>query len=752
MAEVSDSQVNLCAVPADSRASAIYSRPDLLRGANAAPATLGSTNMLAKKVLVGPLSARRVLVGIRHYWILAVLLAFVSAILAFHVVSTLLGAPTFTVRTQLHVAQNKPVILYDTPDGRTDFSTYQRGQVAMLKSRRVLQSAINRLADKNLPLLENNPDALAWLETAVQADFALAPEHLRITLKGSKPDELILVLDAVRESYLSICVNAEQARRKERMTDLTGLLDGSTKLRDQRLEEISALAEKEASTRDPNMVKATRDDVYLTTQQLHSHLRGVQATIDQTKVLSAAPTAPEVRLPLKPTADEPTLERLQEAFDRDPALTSESAKLTVLDDYLRDRRLTLVRYQQDDGYREKLAERAELETRVEERKQAITRNLRSAGRPTDSIAMPIGTAVGTSGEDLIKKMEGYAGQLKEQIREHEERTERLTRAHLKIEAIRVQATREDARVAEIARQIDTLEAEQKAPDRTTLLEEAVISQVPSPDKQFKMALGAAGGGGVAAFVLVGVLAALRYRVESLTDVAGIAPVLGILPRVGQVAREALTPPVSENDLNQFHLMCDAVDVIRCLALPKSGPHGYVLLVTSGMAGDGKSTVSGLLAGRLARCGYRTLLVDANVRHPGAAAYLPTERTIGYGDVVCGLADLESAVQPGPVDGLDLLTAGQSDVYTTNAYLDSRLPELLNELRRRYDVVVVDGPPVLSAPEAVVIARWVNGVLFAARRHVSRVNDLREAVARVTAVSASVCGIVLSEMEPTAQTH
>ncbi len=744
MADVSDSQVNLSAVFPDSHSAVPLSRVESLRGTSAAgPHTLGSPPP-TKKVWAGPVSVRRMLAGVRRYWFLAVVLAFASAVFAFYLVNSLLGTPAYTVRTQLHVAQNKPIILYDTAEGRTDFSTYQRGQIAMLKSRRVLQHAIDRLADKHLSLIENNPDPLGWLETTIQADFALAPEHLRITLKGPKPDELIFILDAVRESYLAICVNAEQARRKERLTDLTALLEGSTRLRDQRLEEICDLAEKDANTRDPNMVKATRDDAFLLTQQLQNHLRGVQVTIEQAKVV---PITPGLPLPAPPVVQEPASQHLQDAFDRDPTLASETSRLAAVDDYLQDRRVTLVRYREDEGYRERLAEREDLGKKIEERKRTIARNLRSAARPTDPVAVPNAAA---DGEVLIQKMEGYAAVLKDKIRAQEDRTERLTRSLLKIEAIRVQAAREDARVTDITRQIDTVEVEQKAPDRTTLLEEAVISQVPNPDKQFKTALGVAGGAFVSAFLLVGVLSALRHRVESPADVAGIAPLLGTLPRVAQAAREALAPPASVAHRNQFHRLCDAVDVIRCLTLPKRGPHGYVLLVTSGAAGEGKSTVSGLLAGRLARCGYRTLLVDANVRHPGTAAYLPAEETDGYSDVVCGLVPLEAALQPGPVDGLDLLTAGRSDAHTTNAYLDSRLPELLAELRRRYDVVVVDGPPVLTTPEAVVTARWVNGVLFTARRNVSRVGDLREAVARVKAVSAPVCGIVLSEMERSPQ--
>jgi polysaccharide biosynthesis transport protein len=708
------------------------SRPDLSRpGAVSAPQLAKST----PRAPVNVFTPRKVIAGIKRYWVIALPVAAATAVGGYVAAQKFLGAPTFTVRTQLHVAQNRPMLLYDTPEGRTDFSTYQRNQIASLRSRRVLQHAIDKLADKKLSLLVGNPDPITWLETAIQADFTLAPEHLRITLKGSNPDELLLLLTAVRESYLSICVNTEQNARKERLEDLTTLRNDETTKRDQKWKQVYDLAEKETNTRDPNMVKAARDDAYGLKQQLIALYRNVKATIRQAEL-----TAPINLMPnggAKP--EDPATEQLQEAFDRDAVLIAEAGKLDALDAYLKNRRATLVRYQDDDGYQAKQAERTEVQRRIDDRRAAITKAFRPT--PRNPIA-PVGGEQPHTAESL-KRMEEYAAEIEKQIKEEAGKAERLTQSLLKIEAIREEATRKETRVKSLTEQIEGLEVEQKAPERTTLLEEAVISQAPNPDKHFKMSLGAAGGGFVAAFLAVGLLSARRNRVESPADVVGVSRLVGTLPDVGQAARETLTPPSAAADLDQFYRLGDAVDTTRCLVLPRSGPRGHVLLVTSATAGEGKTTVSGHLAGRLARCGYRTLLVDANVRRPGTAAYLPPANTVGYADVLCGFATLDQAVQPGPMVGLDLLTAGAVDPHVVNEYLDRHLPSLLGELRDRYDVVILDGPAVLDAPEAVITARWVNGVLLTTRCNVSKVKDLKAAVERMKAVNAPVSGVVLS---------
>lgn len=740
MADPGDSSVQLAVGPTPIRGASAPSAIDA--GRSELHSIVAAGGKPAAKATRSMLSVGRVVSGVRRTWWYALPIAVVAALAGYVGTKRVLGPPAYTARTQLHVAQNRPMILFDTPEGRTDFSTYQRGQIAMLRSRRVLEHAINKLADKRLKSIDSNPDPVTWLETALQADFSLAPEHLRITLKGANPDELLLILNAVRESYLSICVNTEQTVRNERLTELKEMRVEHTRLRDEKRAEMFTLAEKETKTRDPNMVKALRDDSYVLKQQLINLLRGVRASVKQAKVTTASPAG----LQHQPAPQESPTDRLQELFDRDPTLAAESAKLAAIEDYLKNRRSTLVRYEQDDDYQAKLTEGAQIEKRIEERKRAITQ---SATRIPDAP----GNLFPADPADFrlrVQQMEEYATELEKQIRDEATTAERLTNALLRVEALREEMTREDARVKALTERIDGLEVEQKAPERTTLLEEAVIAQAPSPDKQFQMAVGAAGGAFVAVFLAAGVLSAFRNRVESVKDLAGIARVVGTIPVVSQAARETLIPPPAATDLDQFHRLADAVDTTRCLVLPRSGPKGYVLLVTSACSGDGKTTVSGQLAGRLARCGYRTLLVDANVRRPGTAAYLPADQVAGYSDVLCGVASFDEAVVAGPVPKLHLLTAGQTDPYTVNDHLDRNLSSLLGLLRDRYDVVVIDGPPVLAAPEAVITARWVNGVLFTARCHASRVSDLQAAVDRVKAVGAPVSGVVLTAASPSSQ--
>ena len=119
----------------------------------------------------------------------------------------------------------------DPPAGRLrrrrggDPTTYQRRQTALIKSRHVLQAAINRPGIAELPSVRNNPDPVGWLETNLKADFSVSPEILRITLSGPNPTELIALLDAVREAYLAEGVNKDQTDKKAALDRLQRLIE-----------------------------------------------------------------------------------------------------------------------------------------------------------------------------------------------------------------------------------------------------------------------------------------------------------------------------------------------------------------------------------------------------------------------------------------------------------------------------------------------------------------------------------------------
>ena len=137
---------------------------------------------------------------------------------------------------------------------------------------------------------------------------------------------------------------------------------------------------------------------------------------------------------------------------------------------------------------------------------------------------------------------------------------------------------------------------------------------------------------------------------------------------------------------------------------------HVLVVTSSLAGEGKTTVAASLAVTLARLEADVLLVDGDLRRPSVAS------TFGLGSVEGGLSDLlrgkvtlHQAVRPSSMRRLSLLpTAPDSDA---GDLLARRFTEVVNEARARFDVIVVDAPPLLGGDDARTLATMCDGVLF-----------------------------------------
>src|SRR5262249_54069194 len=131
--------------------------------------------------------------------------------------------PVYTARTLIHVGADHHGLVYDNVGGRTDTANHQRTQIATVKSRFVRQAAVSQLEPLHLAALSTKSDPVGWLEKEISADFTVAPEILRVTMKGSDPDELLLILNTVRDAYLQGIINKDRADRVSRLESLKEL-------------------------------------------------------------------------------------------------------------------------------------------------------------------------------------------------------------------------------------------------------------------------------------------------------------------------------------------------------------------------------------------------------------------------------------------------------------------------------------------------------------------------------------------------
>jgi capsular exopolysaccharide synthesis family protein len=182
----------------------------------------------------------------------------------------------------------------------------------------------------------------------------------------------------------------------------------------------------------------------------------------------------------------------------------------------------------------------------------------------------------------------------------------------------------------------------------------------------------------------------------------------------------------------------------------AGPAGLprVLMVTSPLPGEGKTTVSVNLAITLAHNGGRVLLIDADLRRGAVAEALGIAHQPGLSEILLGSVAYREATKEISISEtarLRVITCGRP-VHNPGALLGTRIQPLLESLREEYDAIVVDTPPVNVVADAAVIGAQSDGVIVVARAGVTGVQALAFASGELRHVGAPIVGTVLNDID------
>ncbi len=176
-------------------------------------------------VLAAPPDALRLLRGVRRRWLLALSLSVLGGVIAAGATWLFLPAPEATARALLHVDSTPPWVVFNKAEGQSNFQSYQRTQVALVKSRLVLNAALRSPAVAGFSIIRDSIDPVAWLQKELVVDFSVAPEILRIALSGDRPEEQKVLVEQVTHAYLEEIVNKEGNSKRERMDKLKEISD-----------------------------------------------------------------------------------------------------------------------------------------------------------------------------------------------------------------------------------------------------------------------------------------------------------------------------------------------------------------------------------------------------------------------------------------------------------------------------------------------------------------------------------------------
>lgn len=171
----------------------------------------------------------------------------------------------------------------------------------------------------------------------------------------------------------------------------------------------------------------------------------------------------------------------------------------------------------------------------------------------------------------------------------------------------------------------------------------------------------------------------------------------------------------------------------------------VIAVTSGMPGEGKSTLATNLALALADDGERVCLVDADLRRPRVADYLggDLQSEVGLSTVLSGAAGVDDIVQESGRDGLAVVTSGPQPPNPAELLGSRRFRDVLTDLDARYDYVIVDASPVIPVTDAALVSSAVDGLILAVSHGDTTVDQLTRTTSNLTQVGAHVLGTVFT---------
>ncbi|MFZ0033563.1 MAG: polysaccharide biosynthesis tyrosine autokinase [Sedimentisphaerales bacterium] len=639
----------------------------------------------------------------------------------------LLIKPMQAATAAIRVAPIIPSILFSDKDSEgviPMYTNFVNTQADLIMSDQVLQRVADDLVDKNLRFFKNAANPVIKLrEALINEDITVATgrnsELIKITMKSRDSIEAAQIVDAFVKAYMAIEVSREAQGGDQKLA----VLEDEHKVLTDKLERIRQtihqMAEEYGSTvltdRQEIMLKRVADiQTELTTIQTR------KITLETQQQLGQQGISPDKLFKMR-----------YEFINADPTVQVLSINITELDQGLIVAKQTLAPANPELQRKTDLLEA--LKARLEERRQEM-------GKTFDEMMS----------QELAKGREDQLANIKaelEQVTNYEKRLEdmlakentesiELGRKHLAIQDQQEQLEHTKELYDTVGRRIQELEMERKRPARISVAYNANVA--PLPDKRLKY---------TAALIFASLaagcfLAFLRdkadyslYTPDDITKRIGIR-IIGTTTSADYVDMPKLPQQV-----------VDDYQTIRAnLGLLNGGKIPNKLVITSAGIREGKTTFSINLATSLAKAGKKILLVDGDLRKPDIRRMLNLpEGSGGLQDVLLGKS-FEDVVHFISSGGFDILTADSRNASDGFELLS--LPDVskyLNLISAKYDHVIIDSPPVLACPDALLWAKIADGVILISFAGYTEEQGLKETLERLAQIKVRVLGTVLNNV-------
>jgi polysaccharide biosynthesis transport protein len=654
----------------------------------------------------------------------------------------------FKAQARLQVASQLPKVLFptvETEDG-ADYRRFQNTQAALVTSQLVLNAALQDPTVSAYRMVREQIDPFTWLRETLKVEFVGGSEVMEISLSGADPEEMAGIVNAVKKAYMEEVVYVDIKSRKARHETLKRIKQNySESLKDQR-DNLRKLAKKVGS--DDRLTLALRQ------QYAMEHYVELQRELLQ---IQSQKRRAEARLKTRSRLDETTGETparpvsegdIERAIDQDPRVASLTAKLAEQEEKV-NAELThlrkLSRYNADPL-------RGRLRDQVDAARKSLA-NQRKELRPfviqqLEQQETLKQVARGDETAEDLAMLNELEQSLQAKLKTVSEVNQSYTVETMDLKAIQDDVAQMEQAAAKVATEVESLNVELEAPPRIRIVEDAVPPRIKDDKRRLAMiamiTFGSFFGGlfGIAFLELQSrkVDSADEVPVELGLRVVGALPVLPVRAhRGGAIARRN-----SEKDRYWQNLLLESVDATRTMLVHAARTGSYrVVMITSAVSGEGKTSLASYLATSLARSGLRTLLVDADLRNSSIHRIYDLPLEPGLSELLRGEVALTDAIGRTPITDLQVISAGRCDRQTIRVLAQGGLGPLLGHLKEQYDFVIVDSSPILPLADASIIGQHVDAVLFSIFSDVSRKTKVFAALQRLQCLGVPILGAVVT---------
>lgn len=675
--------------------------------------------------------------------------------------------PKFAASAYLRIdADNRPLIFKTADEAASrasDFKLYKNTHQQLLITPFVLNAALRNDELKALPEINTQPDPIFWLQKSLVVKYPGDGEIMQITLETESPTACVKIINGVVDAFMQEVVMNERNDRLTRLNNLERVYaEAEVKVRNKR-SELKSLASS-LGTSDTESLTVAQQAALQQFGSMQEKLGDVQFQLMQAE--GELKVAKEHEVAGAVASEEKAPVDLNQAeLDRLIALAERGPEIRQLEEDIALSKAKLASFNSNFGpshpaMKGLLGEIKTKESMLQQRRrEAKTRTEidyenKAELAATKTFQSKYDLAGMTARVETLKNQEKI---MQEKVDQMAAETRQLGKSSIDVELMRSEIEGLEEVLRRVGEEIERTSIELKTSSRIKLLSSAVTATPPDQLKRYIRIAAVSGAGFFAPFFLLAVWDLSKRHVNNADSVSQelSMPIIGSLPRVSsKTLRDQVEVDFTEESMERERHrseveLAESVDALSSMLMRGASIQGKkAYMVSSAKPGEGKSTVSCLLAKSLARAGKRVALVDFDLRRPSVHEYMNLHAEPGVTEVLLGVKTPKDVAQKTEVTGLDVITAGHWFGNLQERCNAGVVASFFETLRRDYDLVIVDSGPVLPIHDSLLMSVYVDGVVMTVIRDRSRLNELKKACERLKNYGATIVGtVIIGEKRP-----